>query len=456
MSVVLVFFLILQGSWAAGGQQRHGRHLPPHRPQEHRSAHRFLAEATEQNIEALIEKTLERSQTPSVSIAITRKGTLVWARAFGKAFLEPDKAGNTVLAENSTRYWLASVTKTTTALLAAKLWEEGKLDLDRDINSYLPFRVTNPRYPQHSISARMLMTHTSSIQDGGIWQHLLSYKGGDPPVPLGYALREFFTIGGVYNQPMGFHSYAPGQGYDYSNIGVALLGHLCAVLENGEFIDVVTRKVLDPLGMAGHVFWLYADAARLGIALRPGVAMPYTWTLFETANNKCECDGDCTPTDKELKGMFVPTGRYSYPDIPAGMLQASASMILRVGALLGCKGSAGGVQLLQPSTVAMMLSNQTLPGVKIPDNKQGLIFYSSTAGTASTRQQPLWGHNGGDFGASTDMIFTEDGSIGIAVLSNSEAYGRDAAVGDGLSELEQALFEFAWTLPEPQAACTAW
>ena len=63
----------------------------------------------------------------------------------------------------------------------------------------------------------------------------------------------------------------------------------------------------------------------------------------------------------------------------------------------------------------------------------------------------MWGHNGGDLGASTDMFFTADGGVAIVVLTNGEAYGDDAAVGDGLSVLEQKLFEFGWSLPVPQA-----
>ena len=63
---------------------------------------------------------------------------------------------------------------------------------------------------------------------------------------------------------------------------------------------------------------------------------------------------------------------------------------------------------------------------------------------------------GGDDGASTDMFFTQDGGIGLAVLTNSEAYGKDSAVGNGMSDLERALYAFAWTLPAPEEPCAAW
>merc|ERR1712187_988290 len=106
--------------------------------------------------------------------------------------------------------------------------------------------------------------------------------------------------------------------------------------------------------------------------------------------------------------------------------------------------------MLRPETVNAMLSNQTSANVT---DLQGLIFYSTTSGTRATRGQRLWGHNGGDSGASTDMFFSQDGAVGLVVLTNGEAYGKDAAVADGLSDLEQHLFEFAWTLPEPKKPC---
>lgn len=172
---------------AVAARLRRGRHLPPHyqHHRDHLPRRRPPSPPpTEAEIEQLIQKVLERSHTPSASIAITRNGSLIWARAFGQAFLEPagaaggDDNGD---AHRSTRYWLASVTKTTTALYAAMRWEEGKLDLDRDINAYLAsavggssshqprhFEVRNPQHPLAPITARMLMAHTSSVQDGGI------------------------------------------------------------------------------------------------------------------------------------------------------------------------------------------------------------------------------------------------------------------------------------------------
>jgi len=348
-----------------------------------------------------------------------------------------------VAATSSTLYWIASITKTVTALLAAQLVEAGSLDLDRDVAAYLGWQVRNPAFPSIPITPRLLMTHTSSIHDGSIWSNLLSYKGGDPVVTLAEAAPEYFTPGGRFYQPMNFGSYPPGGNYTYSNIAVALLGHICEVIAGEAYVPLAARRVLAPLGM-DRSFWYYSDLPRLGLSLRPDVAMPYSYKNFSRSS--------WPPSHKPVEaGILLPQGFYGYPDVPAGMLRTSAAQLSRIGALMGCGGSLGGTRLLQADTVAQMLTKQATAD---DDEEQGLIFYRSSSGSAATRGRPLWGHNGGDLGASTDLFFTEDGAVGLAVLTNGEAYGAQAAIADGKSELETQLFAFAWTLPVPAKACT--
>lgn len=395
---------------------------------------------TEADILALINETLRNTNTPSAQIAITRNGTVVWSRAFGNAYLEPPQ----VAAEPETLYWLASVTKTITSVLTARLVDEGKLDLDRDINDYLGWSVRNPAFPDIPITPRLLATHTSSIRDGSIWSDQFSYKGGDPFVSLADAVKNEFHTGGAWNAPMNYHDYKPGGAFDYSNIGVALLGHVCEAIAQEEYVPVATSRVLEPLGIHERSFWFYKDLPKLGIDLRPDVAMPYSWHDFSKDKKSHR-----PPTGA---GVHVPKGWYGYPDIPAGMLRTSAASLARVGALMGCGGVFGGRRVLSEATVKAVLSRQTHVATE-HNETQGLIFYQTSNGTSATRGRPIWGHNGGDPGASTDLFFTADGAVGLAVLTNSDAYGADAAVADGLSRLEQSLFEFAWTLPEPVEVC---
>lgn len=62
---------------------------------------------------------------------------------------------------------MGSISKTFTGVVIMRAVEDGRLNLDQDVNSYLPFSVRNPAAPSSAITLRQLMTHTSSIQDDG-------------------------------------------------------------------------------------------------------------------------------------------------------------------------------------------------------------------------------------------------------------------------------------------------
>ena len=70
------------------------------------------------------------------------------------------------LVQPDTVFRVASVSKFVTALGAMKLKEQGLLNLDRDVNDYLPFPLRHPKAPDTPITLRMLMSHTAGIHDG--------------------------------------------------------------------------------------------------------------------------------------------------------------------------------------------------------------------------------------------------------------------------------------------------
>ena len=110
------------------------------------------------NVEAALQKELEGQGIPSLAAAVVQDGAIVWETYLGYADLEQQ-----VKADRSTIYTTASVSKLVILTAALQLWENGKLDLDADISDYLPFRVRNPRYPDHPITCLHLMTHTSGL-----------------------------------------------------------------------------------------------------------------------------------------------------------------------------------------------------------------------------------------------------------------------------------------------------
>ena len=96
-------------------------------------------------------------------------------------------------ATGDTKYRIASISKLITAAGVWQLIEQGLVDPDADVSSYLGFSLRNPHYPDTPITVKMLMSHTSSIRDGG--------KPGSYNIPLGHHISEFFTEGSAYHMP---------------------------------------------------------------------------------------------------------------------------------------------------------------------------------------------------------------------------------------------------------------
>ena len=102
-----------------------------------------------------IEASMAENHIPAMSVAVIRNGEIVWSEAFGKANLETGDA-----ATRDTKFRLASVSKLFAADIAAMLDEEGVLDLDADIRTYLP------QFPDKGapITLRQLLGHIAGIR----------------------------------------------------------------------------------------------------------------------------------------------------------------------------------------------------------------------------------------------------------------------------------------------------
>jgi CubicO group peptidase (beta-lactamase class C family) len=178
-------------------------------------------------LEQYIAKQLGADRIPGLSIAFF-KDDFVWAKGFGYADLE-----NRVPATAESAYRLASVSKSMTALAALKLAEEGKLDLDADVRTYVPF-FPGKKWP---VNARQLMGHLGGISH---------YRD--------YDKEGFFTT--HYDTKESVDVFAdweleaePGTKFIYSSYGYNLLGAVVEGASGEPFGKYVTENVWKPLGM---------------------------------------------------------------------------------------------------------------------------------------------------------------------------------------------------------------
>ena len=183
----------------------------------------------------MIDDTMAKQKIPGLSVAVAVDGEIVWSEGFGFADLE-----NHVRVTPATKFRIASVSKLITTAAMARLYEQGKLDLDAPIQRYVP---DFPR-KQYEITTRELVGHLSGIRH---------YRRDPDP-----AKDEFFNRKKWYksvtdslkifkDDPLDF---APGTKYGYSSYGYNLLS---AAIENAsgrDFLTYVQDAVLDPLNMS--------------------------------------------------------------------------------------------------------------------------------------------------------------------------------------------------------------
>ncbi len=335
------------------------------------------------DLDGFIQYHMKKAHIPGLSAAVFSKDAVVWAKGYGWANIREQW---TVAPE--TLFQLASISKLVTATAAMQLAETGRLDLDADINAVLPFVIRNPYCPETAITARMLLTHTSSLLDNeDVYGELYEY-GADSPISLREVLEGFYTPSGRwYHASECFLKKCPGSEWSYSNLGFALLGYLVEVVSGEPFDAYCNAHIFTPLGMS-ETRWFLRDLDPVHIA------MPYR--------------------DLSFLGIpiYCPYGQYGYPDYPSGQLRTSTLQFSRFFRAFMNHGILEDVRILQPGTVQQMLTVQDRDIAA----HQGLgwILLEQKDGSVEA------GHGGGDQGVHTMAWFKPDQSTGVLIFTSGD------------------------------------
>lgn len=207
-------------------------------------------------IEQQVERAIATHEIPGGVFVVVHQGCVVARREFGSAHLasrRPMSTSNTVLAQGS-------ITKLLVWILAMQLAEDGRLELDRDINDYLDFDVEGKG--GETITMRHLMTHSA-----GFSQRLHMVQPG-----FEHADRRAQLLASLPERV-----YRPGEVVAYSNYGAALAAHVVERLRGESFEALATKQILRPLGMhdstvvqptpssiASRLAWGYGASDRVG------------------------------------------------------------------------------------------------------------------------------------------------------------------------------------------------
>jgi len=205
------------------------------------------------DVEAEILKEIQDNRIPSVVACIVKENSIVWEGAFGLADKE-----KSIPADRNTLYNIESITKLFVSISTMQLWEKGLIDLDEDINQYMPFDVRNPNYPELQITPHMLLNHTSSLA----WpvqkeDHLpdFEYFFSHDEVPLiSEWIPEYILLEGKHYRNAVWKDIKPGEMELYSNIGVSLMALIIENITGMDFRDYCRDNILIPLDMKDTAF----------------------------------------------------------------------------------------------------------------------------------------------------------------------------------------------------------
>jgi len=342
---------------------------------------------------------MQTARIPGLAAVAVKNDQTVFSGAWGEGDVTAHRPVTT-----DTLFMLASVSKTVTATALMQLWELGKFKLDDPIDTLLGYQVRNPKFPDTAITYRMILSHTSSIEDG---IHSFDYyvTDMDSPISLAALYDGYLKPGGAYYDASNWNATnAPGTHYSYSNLGLSLGGLLVEKIAGMSLQDYCQQHIFAPLGMNESSYLL------TGLD-HTHIAMPYS---------------------VDTSGNYTPAGYYCYPDYPDGQLRTSASQLSRFLMSFIQFGQYGGAQILAKATVEEMRKQQ-------PSSQEGLQWEFDTIGGTQ-----VIGHGGSDLGVSTMIAFDPATGAGFVVLTNGNVYSNgDAAQIQALDEIYAEILQLA-------------
>jgi CubicO group peptidase (beta-lactamase class C family) len=213
---------------------------------------------TQESIQREIDQAQKKYDIPAMTVAVWEndKQTLRITRG--------QRAVDSVVAVTDNDLWhLGSCGKVMTAAMIMRLVDRGVLQLDTPIGAYLPDTLRTILHPMlHKVTLAQLLSHTSGIYDEKDWRNVIKGKAGSRFAQMSdSAEREIWQAVSVTIERKPEH--APGDVFQYSNLGYVLAGFIAAQVTRKSWQQLMHEEVFLPLGMNSAGFGLPGNANAL-------------------------------------------------------------------------------------------------------------------------------------------------------------------------------------------------
>jgi CubicO group peptidase (beta-lactamase class C family) len=338
---------------------------------DHQSLETFFA--------GLVPYALKSGDIAGAAIAVVEDGKLIFSKGYGYA----NENTRTPVIADRTLFRIGSASKLFTWTAVMQLVEAGRIDLDKDVNTYLDFKI--PSKFGKPITMRDLMTHTPGFAD--------VYRDLEVPSP-----KQLFPLRRYLIENMPQRIFPPGEVVAYSNYGAVLAGYIVQRVSGESFDHYVEEHILKPLGMTRSTF-----SQPLPAALQPDMSTGYV-----TAS----------------AGPVIPFEAFEAS--PAGAMSATATDMADFMIAQLQDGSYRGASILSPAAVKLMHSPQyqAAPGI----NGMDLGFYQENRNGLE-----IIGHGGDTLAFHSYLHLILGADVGIFLAFNSQ--GRNKAAEKARTEI---------------------
>jgi CubicO group peptidase (beta-lactamase class C family) len=334
-------------------------------------------------LDGFMPNAIKQGDIAGAVVVVVKDGAILVQRGYGYADVDAEKP----MDPEHTLVRPGSVSKLITWTALMQVIEQGKVDLDADVNQYLDFKI--PALDGKPVTVRNVLTHTTGFEES--LKNLISEEGNELP-----------GFDALLKEHVPARIFAPGTTPAYSNYGASLAGYIVQRVSGMSFDDYVEKHIFAPLGMNSTTF-----RQPLPADWKPRMAQGYK-------------DASHPPRKFELVGAA-----------PAGSVSTTASDMARFMIAHLQQGKYGEAQILRPETVQLMHGTPLtiLPRV----NRMVLGFYES-----NYKGRRMIAHGGDTEWFHSDLNLFLDEGVGLFVSVNS--LGKEGAAHPLRSTL---LREFA-------------
>ncbi len=359
------------------------------------------APSEEKMAEQAFARIIENNDAVGLAVVAVKDNQIVYEKAFGYKDIE-----NQVALDVNDMFRIASISKSFTATGIMQLVEQGKLSLDCDVSDILGFEVRNPEYPKKPITVKMLLSHSSSMNDSN-----------------GYFTLNKINPDSSATWQTAWNNYEPGSKYEYCNLGYNTLGTIIEKVSGVRFDKYIVNNILKPLDVYGGYEVLSLDTTRF--------AKIYEYNRADSSFH--HSPAAYATREEDIRNYVF--GHSTPVFSPTGGMKISPKDLAKVMMMHMNLGTLGETKIIDRA------SSEAMQSCVIPTSATDSYGYAIETTETLLDGHTMIGHTGSAYGVYTSMFWDESRDFGFVVMTNGCNGRRDNGFMSIHRESIKALYD---------------